>query len=228
MLEVNEDVTAARKVAGNPPRPDGEPLRRVAVPAQSEIEKGAPAHWPRLRLAVAVNERGAYPLERVGDLRRVPGAVAELVGDPPVARKQGRDPLDPALVEGGGWRELEEDGTQELAEAVGLVGQHSNRFLEIGHAPVVGDAPVGLDGESEFGRHGLDPPGDDLLGLRPIERCVHLDCRQPLRVKAQHLRRLEAPGIETAAPGGIGEPGCPNHELGAHGSSLAFTGWGRP
>ena len=118
---------------------------------------------------------------------------------------------------------------QEVAEAIHLVRQDANRLLEVGHAPVVGDAAMGLDGESEIGRDGGDPAGDNVVGLRPIEGGVHLDRAQPLRIKAQHLRRLEAPRVEAAPPRGIGEPRCPDHELGAHGHpAMGLRGWGRP
>src|SRR5207237_1827946 len=89
------------EIAADPSGPRREPLARIGLSPQPEIDECAPAQQPRLRLAVAVNQRRAQPLEQVGDFRRVPGAVPELVGDPPVTGEERRDALDPARAE---WR----------------------------------------------------------------------------------------------------------------------------
>src|SRR5207248_9254351 len=69
------------------------------------------------------------------------------------------------LFRSRGWRKLEEQRTQPLTEAGSLERQHADRFLQVGHAPVVRDAPVRLDGESKVRRNRGHPTGNDVFGL---------------------------------------------------------------
>src|SRR5438034_4042076 len=214
VLEVGVDVAATVQVAGNPPNPGGAPLRRVRVAAQPQVDERTAPERPRLFLAIAVDERRPQTLQERSDLRRVPGAVAELEGDAPVRWEQGYDPLDPALIEGRAGRQLKEDRAQPIAKGRGLLRQHPDRLLQVGHAAVVRDSPVGLDREAEVRRDACDPAGDDALRLRPIEGGVDLDRWEVLRVIAQHLRRLDAAWIEPPTPTRIGKPRRADEELG--------------
>src|SRR2546426_2786735 len=175
VLEIGVDVAATRKVAGNSPHPGGSPLRGVGVAPQPQVDERAPPDRPRLFLPIAVDERRTQALQQGRDLRRVPGAVAELEGDAPLRWEQGHDPFDPAVIEGRGRRQLKEDRAQPIAEGLGLLRQHPDRLLQVGHAAVVRDAPVGLHREAEIRRDASHPTGDDALRLRPIEGGVDLD-----------------------------------------------------
>src|SRR6059058_3970596 len=147
----------------------GQPLRiEGAKPFMLEIDVDAAAKRTRLRLAIAMDQSRAHPLDQVGDLGRVPGSVAKLERHPPPAGQQRDDPRKPAFVEWRGWRKLEEQRTQPLTEAGSLERQHADRFLQVGHAPVVRDAPLLLDCQSKVLRYRGHPTSNDFFLLGPI------------------------------------------------------------
>src|SRR6059058_1766651 len=145
----------------------------------------------------------------------MPGPVAKLECHPPVAGEERGNPPKPAFVEWRRRRKLKQDRTQAFTKAGGLHRQDAQRFLQVGHPPVMRDAPVRLDGESEVRWNRGDPAGHDVFRLGPVERRVHFDRPQPPGVVAEHILSLEALRIEAAAPSAVGKTRGSDEQLGA-------------
>src|SRR5438552_18881651 len=159
----------------------------------------------------------------------MPGPVAKLECHPPVAGQERGDPLTPAFVEWRGRWNLKQHRTQAFTEAGGLERQDAHRFLQVRHPPVMRDAPVRLDGESEVRRNRGDPTGHDVFRLGAVERGVYFDRSQPPGVVAEHVLDLEALWVEAATPSGVRKTRGSDEQLGARRhSATASRCWGRP
>src|SRR5256714_279639 len=157
----------------------------VAQPHVAEVGGRDERGMPLLRVRHA--QRGVGGAQRRVHVVREPGLVAELPGAAQVGgelREQVVQPVQILLEVGGELKQHRPELGPELARRLDEVAERVVHVLE---PRDMGDALRRLEHERESGGRRLVPSRHGLRVRHPIERVVHLDGGEVLRVVLEHL-----------------------------------------
>ncbi len=188
MLQIREDVASASGLFRHP----GVPVRQfpvaVLVLAQANVSELAGGNLRRVKLvALRDTEGGARIRDDREDRLVEPARVAELEGVAQARVEDVEKVCQPLVIAFEVGRQLKEDRPELVFEQLATIDEVAGQLVHVLQPALVGDALIGLDGESETVRCAVAPPFQQACGGEAVEGVVDLDCGESLGVELEEL-----------------------------------------